>query len=283
MKVPVVFLLVTRALGVDIKDTVNDHTCHRTVPEGGVLAKTWLIKKISETTNESYQSSKHIPRANVPRVCLTISGDASTLRTIPYESCHSTLLLPTLPKDDLPAEESTTLAGPPEKRGGGQNCDEPNVTRNGDPDHQTPETLEGFRLRSVERRDHAAVLPNVAEQRGEQSDSGDNATPSPPLKPVIWSFGTWSIADHKSETQVQGWKDVVDDIFSTFKRSPMGLSSSVNPLEFVQRRPRSVPIMPLTRKWRQGWSKSGNETQTVSSVKRRRCWNEESRKLLEWH
>ena len=55
------------------------------------------------------------------------------------------------------------------------------------------------------------------------------------LQPVIRTFGTWSAVDHKSETQMQGWKDVVDDIFSTFKRSPMGLSSSADPLEFAQK------------------------------------------------
>ena len=235
MKVPAVFLLVTQALGVDIEDTVSDRTCRRIVLEGGVLAKTWLVKEIGESASESYQSSKHIPRANVPHVGLTISGDASTLRAIPYESRHSTLLLPTLPKDDLPAKESTTMAGPPEKGGDGQNYNEPSMTRNGGPDHQPPETLEGFRSCSVEREDHATVLPNMAEQHGEQSDSSNNATPSPPLKAVIRSFGTWSTVDHKSETQVQGWKDVVDDIFSTFKRSPMGLLSSVNPLEFAQK------------------------------------------------
>jgi len=42
--------------------------------------------------------------------------------------------------------------------------------------------------------------------------------------------------DHKSETQLhEGWKDIIGDIFSTFKRSPMGLSSSVNPLEFAEK------------------------------------------------
>ena len=41
--------------------------------------------------------------------------------------------------------------------------------------------------------------------------------------------------DHKSETQVQGWKDIIDDIFSTFKRSPMGSSSPADPLKFAQK------------------------------------------------
>lgn len=41
-KVPVVFLLVAPALGVDVEDTISDRTCRRIIFEGGVLLKTWL-------------------------------------------------------------------------------------------------------------------------------------------------------------------------------------------------------------------------------------------------
>jgi hypothetical protein len=66
MKVPAAFLLVARALGVDVEDTVSDRTCRRMVLEGGVLAKTWLAHEISESTSESYQSNEHAPRAYAP-------------------------------------------------------------------------------------------------------------------------------------------------------------------------------------------------------------------------
>ena len=87
-----------------------------------------------------------------------------------------------------------------------------------------------------EGEDHTEASLNVAEQRGAQINGSGVATPSLfPLKPVIRTFGTWSTVDHKSETQVQGWKEIVGDIFSTFKRSPMGSSSSVGPREFAQK------------------------------------------------
>ena len=60
MKVPAVFLLVTRALGVDIEDTVSDRTCRRIVLEGGVLAKTWLVKEINESASESYRLNEYL-------------------------------------------------------------------------------------------------------------------------------------------------------------------------------------------------------------------------------
>lgn len=230
MKVPAVFLLVTRALGVDIEDTVSDRTCRRIVLEGGVLAKTWLVKEINESASESYRLNEYIPRANAP-VGLTISGDATTLRAISYESRHSTLLLPTQPRDNPPTGETVETTSLPEKRDNGES----GLTHDGDLDHQPAKTLEGG-ARSAEQEDHTMALLNAAKQRGVQSGGSDTTTPtSAPLKPAIRSFGTWSTVDHKSETQLQGWKDIVDDMFSTFKRSPMGSSSSANPLEFAQK------------------------------------------------
>ena len=65
-KVPAVFLLVARALGVDVEDTVSDRTCRRIVLEGGVLAKAWLVKEINESASESYRLNEHIPRVDAP-------------------------------------------------------------------------------------------------------------------------------------------------------------------------------------------------------------------------
>ena len=68
------------------------------------------------------------------------------------------------------------------------------------------------------------------------ADGESSAAPTPAtIEPVIRTFGTWSAVNHKSESQVGGWKEVINDIFSTFKRSPMGSSSSVDPLEFAQK------------------------------------------------
>jgi hypothetical protein len=66
MKVPAAFLLVARALGVNIEDIVSDRTCRRIVLEGGVLAKTWLATEINESTSESYRSNECTPRADAP-------------------------------------------------------------------------------------------------------------------------------------------------------------------------------------------------------------------------
>ena len=56
MKAPAVFLSVAQALGVNVEDTISDRTCRRIVLEGGVFAKTWLAKEISESTSPLHQS-----------------------------------------------------------------------------------------------------------------------------------------------------------------------------------------------------------------------------------
>ena len=231
MKVPAAFLLVAQALGVNVDDTVSDRTCRRIVLEGGVLAKTWLAKEINESASECSNQTTIRPKLT-HRTGLTISGDASTLRAIPYESRHSTLLLPALPKDRPSAEDSTRMEDLAEKTGDCQCCDESDVTHSNYPENQptTALDLEGG------RSDHAGAPLDVTKECGAPlGDSGATDPSSVPLKPVIRTFGTWSTVDHKSETQVQGWKEIIGDIFSTFKRSPMGSSSSGNPLEFAQK------------------------------------------------
>ena len=66
MKVPAAFLPVAQALGVNVDDTVSDRTCRRIVLEGGVLAKTWLVKEINESASECYQPNNHMSEANAP-------------------------------------------------------------------------------------------------------------------------------------------------------------------------------------------------------------------------
>jgi len=52
-KAPAVFLLVAQALGVNVEDTVSDRTCRRIILEGGVFAKTQLVKEVDESVSES--------------------------------------------------------------------------------------------------------------------------------------------------------------------------------------------------------------------------------------
>jgi hypothetical protein len=53
-KVTALFLLFAQALGVNVEDTVSDRTCRRIVLEGGVFAKTWLLKEISDSYQQIY-------------------------------------------------------------------------------------------------------------------------------------------------------------------------------------------------------------------------------------
>jgi hypothetical protein len=111
---------------------------------------------------------------------------------------------------------------------------DPNSTKE-DVETNPTKTLERDTYSGERGEGSTGAILNATEQHGART-GGNTATPSSaPLEPVLRTFGTWSTVDHKSETQVQGWKDVVDDIFSTFKRSPMGSSSSANPLEFAQK------------------------------------------------
>jgi hypothetical protein len=111
----------------------------------------------------------------------------------------------------------------------------PDIHSTEDVEMDVTELAKGNMCSAKQGEDHIEAMLNATERRDTQTN-GSAATPSSaPLEPVLRTFGTWSTVDHKSETQVQGWKDVVDDIFSTFKRSPMGSSSSANPLEFAQK------------------------------------------------
>jgi hypothetical protein len=47
-------------------------------------------------------------------------------------------------------------------------------------------------------------------------------------------FGINTAIDHKSETQLQGWKDLIDHMYKVYNDSPLGRRKSLNPLEFAR-------------------------------------------------
>ena len=132
---------------------------------------------------------------------LTISGDSTTLHAIPYESRHGTLLLPS--QGDPPAE--------------GSNKTNVQITETGDD------------------RCYCRIGKTHNSYPGHTGGKSLATSSSATLQPIIQTFGTWSAVDHKSETQMGGWQDIINNIFSTFQRGPMGLLLSVDPLEFAQK------------------------------------------------
>jgi hypothetical protein len=47
-------------------------------------------------------------------------------------------------------------------------------------------------------------------------------------------FGINTAIDHKSETQLQGWKDLIDHMYKVYNDSPLGHWKPLNPLEFAR-------------------------------------------------
>jgi hypothetical protein len=47
-------------------------------------------------------------------------------------------------------------------------------------------------------------------------------------------FGINAAVDHKSETQLQGWKDLVERMYKVYNKSPLGHHKPFNPLEFAR-------------------------------------------------
>jgi hypothetical protein len=47
-------------------------------------------------------------------------------------------------------------------------------------------------------------------------------------------FGINAAVDHKSETQLQGWKDLIDRMYKVYNESPLGRQRPLNPLEFAR-------------------------------------------------
>jgi hypothetical protein len=47
-------------------------------------------------------------------------------------------------------------------------------------------------------------------------------------------FGINAAVDHKSETQLQGWKDLVERMYKVYNESPLGHQKPLNPLEFAR-------------------------------------------------
>jgi len=46
-------------------------------------------------------------------------------------------------------------------------------------------------------------------------------------------FGINAAIDHKSETQLQGWRDLIDRMYKVYNESPLGHQKPLNPLEFA--------------------------------------------------
>jgi hypothetical protein len=61
--------------------------------------------------------------------------------------------------------------------------------------------------------------------------------PDAPIMNTIPSqhfFGINSTIDHKSETQLQGWKDLVERMYQVYNRSPLGQQKPLNKLKFAR-------------------------------------------------
>jgi len=63
--------------------------------------------------------------------------------------------------------------------------------------------------------------------------SSDPNAPIMNTVPTQRFFGINAAIDHKSETQLQGWKDLVDQMYKVYNESPLGHQKPLNPLEFT--------------------------------------------------
>lgn len=63
------------------------------------------------------------------------------------------------------------------------------------------------------------------------SDTPDNALSTIPVERF---FGINQAVNHKSETQLKGWQDLMDRMYKAYNESPLGRRKPINPLEFAR-------------------------------------------------
>ena len=62
----------------------------------------------------------------------------------------------------------------------------------------------------------------------------DSDKPAMNTIPTQRFFGINAAIDHKSETQLQGWRDLIDRMYKVYNESPLGCQKPLNPLEFAR-------------------------------------------------
>ena len=79
---------------------------------------------------------------------------------------------------------------------------------------------------NLESKHGRIVVPTYSSDTNEPLDTN-------PI-PAQRFFGINSAVDHKSETQLQGWKDMITRMYEVYNASPLGCQKPLNPLEFAR-------------------------------------------------